>query len=169
MRRALSFIRSTGGATAVEFGLVAAPFIGMLMAILQAGLVFFAQEVLQTSTTDASRLIMTGQAQTGNLTAAQFKTDVCTDASVLFSCSGIYVNVQSFSSFSSMTQENPVSGGSFNSGAMNYSAGNPGDIVLVQVFYQWPIYLGPLNFTLANLGASTRLLVGTAVFRNEPY
>jgi hypothetical protein len=52
---------------------------------------------------------------------------------------------------------------------MNYSAGNPGDIVLVQVFYQWPIYLGPLNFTLANLGANTRLLVGTAVFRNEPY
>jgi Flp pilus assembly protein TadG len=163
-----SFLKNRRGATALEFGLVAAPFIAILIAILEAALVFFAQEVLQTATTEASRLILTGQAQTNNLTQAQFQQDVCNDAAVLFTCSGIYVNVQTFSSFSAMSQMNPLQNGVFNSGSMNYSMGTAGDIMLVQVFYDWPVILGPLNFTLANNG-NNRLLVGTAVFRNEPY
>src|SRR5580704_11877259 len=114
MTRFLSFLQNRRGATAVEFGLVAAPFVGILVVILEAALVFFAQEVLQTATTEASRLIMTGQAQTGNLTQSQFQQDVCNDAAVLFSCSGIYVNVQTFSSFSSMTQMSPMQSGNFN-------------------------------------------------------
>ena len=169
MARFLSFLKNSRGATALEFGLVAAPFLAMLIAILEAGLVFFAQEVLQTATTEASRLIMTGQAQSSNLTQAQFQQDVCNDAAVLFSCSGIYVNVQTFTSFSSMTQMSPLQSGNFNSGTMNYAMGTAGDIMLVQVFYQWPVILGPLNFTLANMNGNYRLLVGTAVFRNEPY
>ena len=51
----------------------------------------------------------------------------------------------------------------------NYNTGNPGDIVVVQVMYQWPVVLGPLSFTLANLSNGNRLLVSTAVFKNEPY
>jgi len=168
MVRFISFLKNRHGATAVEFGVVAAPFLAILIAILEAALVFFAQEVLQTATTEASRLIMTGQAQTSNLSQAQFQQDVCNAAAVLFSCSGIYVNVQTFSSFSNMTQMNPLQGGTFNSGSMNYGMGTAGDIMLVQVFYNWPVILGPLNFTLANNGTN-RLLVGTAVFRNEPY
>ena len=169
MGRLLTFLKDRRGATALEFALVAAPFFAMLIAILETALVFFAQEVLQTATTQAARLIMTGQAQTQNLTAAQFKQDVCNDAAALFSCSGIYVNVQTFSSFSSMTQMSPLQSGNFNSDSMSYGMGTAGDIVLVQVFYQWPIVLGPLNFTLANMNGNYRLLVGTAVFRNEPY
>jgi len=164
-----SIIKDPRGATAVEFALVATPFIALLIAILETCLVFFAQEVLQTATTQAARLIMTGQAQSQNLTASQYQTDVCNYASGIFSCSGLYVNVQTFSSFSSMTQLNPLQNGNFNSNVMNYSLGGPGDIVLVQVFYQWPIILGPLGFNLSNMNGTSRLLVGTAVFRNEPY
>lgn len=168
-RRAANFAADGRGATAVEFALVAAPFFALLIAILETCLVFLAQEVLQTATTQAARLIMTGQAQSQSLSAAQYKQQVCNDAAVLFSCSGIYVNVQTFSSFSSMQQLNPVQGGKFNSGGMNYSMGGPGDIVLVQVFYQWPVILGPLGFNLANMNGNNRLLTATAVFRNEPY
>jgi hypothetical protein len=35
--------------------------------------------------------------------------------------------------------------------------------------YQWPLVLGPLGFTLANLSNGNRLLASTAVFKNEPY
>jgi Flp pilus assembly protein TadG len=169
MAQFFSFLRNRRGATAVEFGLVAAPFVGILIVILEAALVFFAQEVLQTATTDAARLIMTGQAQTSSLTQSQFQQDVCADAAVLFNCAGIYVNVQTFSSFSAMTQLSPLQSGTFNSGTLNYSMGTAGDIMLVQVFYQWPVILGPLNFVLSNMNGNYRLLVGTAVFRNEPY
>jgi len=51
----------------------------------------------------------------------------------------------------------------------SYSPGNPGDIVVVQVMYQWPVVLGPLGFNLSNVGNGNRLLVSTAVFKNEPY
>ena len=70
------FIRQRDGATVVEFGLVALPFLGLLFAILQTALVFFAGQVLQTAVTNASRLIMTGQAQTGGYTAASFQNAV---------------------------------------------------------------------------------------------
>ncbi|HEY5084720.1 MAG TPA: hypothetical protein VII48_09370, partial [Rhizomicrobium sp.] len=59
--------------------------------------------------------------------------------------------------------------GAFNSSLMNFNTGGPGDVILLQVFYQWPIVLGPLGFNLSNMSGNNRLLVGTAVFRNEPY
>lgn len=169
LQRLRRFSKNQRGATAVEFALVATPFIAILIAILETCLMFFAQEVLQTATTQASRLIMTGQAQTQNLSASQYQQQVCNFAAALFTCSGLYVNVQTFSSFSGMTQLNPLQSGNFNSSSMNYSTGGPGDIVLVQVFYQWPVVLGPLGFTISNMNGNYRLLVGTAVFRNEPY
>ncbi|HUO01285.1 MAG TPA: TadE/TadG family type IV pilus assembly protein [Rhizomicrobium sp.] len=163
------FAASAGAATAVEFALVAAPFCALMIAILQTALVFLAQQVLQTATTEAARLVMTGQAQNQNLTASQFQQDVCGFTSALFTCANVYVNVQTFGSFSGMTQMSPLQSGQFNSNLMNYSTGGPGDVVLLQVFYQWPIVLGPLGFNLSNMSGNNRLLIGTAVFRNEPY
>jgi len=163
------FLASAEAATAVEFALVAAPFFALLIAILQTALVFFAQQVLQTATSESARLVMTGQAQNQNLTATQFQQDVCNYAPVLFTCSALYVNVQTFNSFSGMTQMSPLQNGNFNANAMSYSTGGPGDVVLLQVFYQWPVVLGPLGFNLSNMSGNNRLLIGTAVFRNEPY
>ncbi|MDA8049941.1 MAG: pilus assembly protein [Rhodospirillales bacterium] len=154
---------------ALEFALIAIPFFAMLIAIFATGLVFLSQQVLQTATTETARLILTGQAQLGGLTAAQFQQDVCTNAGPLLPCSDIYVNVQTYSSFSSMSMLNPLQNGNFNQASMNYDLGGPGDIVLVQVFYEMPVLAGPLGFTLANMAGNDRLLQATAVFRNEPY
>jgi Flp pilus assembly protein TadG len=160
--------KSRRGTAAIEFAIVGAPFIALLIGIFESALVFFAQMELQSATTQASRLIMTGQAQLQGLSSAQFKSAVCANVPALFDCSQIYVNVQVASSFSTMTQYNPLVNGQFNS-TMNYSTGGPDDIVVVQVFYPWPIILGPLGFNLSNMSGNQRLLVGTSVFRNEPY
>jgi Flp pilus assembly protein TadG len=168
-RSPLSVWRATSGATAVEFALIAAPLFGLLIAILQTSLLFFAQEYLQTATTQASRQIMTGQAQTQGITAAQFKQTVCNNVSVLLSCNGVYVNVKTFTSFSSVTTPTPVQNGVFSSANLGYTLGSAGDVELVQVFYQWPVLLGPLGFNLSNMNGNYNLIVGTAVFRNEPY
>lgn len=60
------------GATAVEFALVAAPFI----AILQTFLVFFAQELLEAVVQQSSRQILTGQTQSQQATQAAFRQTV---------------------------------------------------------------------------------------------
>jgi hypothetical protein len=51
----------------------------------------------------------------------------------------------------------------------NYSPGGPGDIVVVRLFYQWPLIVTGLGYNIANLSGSKRLLTATAAFRNEPY
>ena len=161
--------RDGRGATAVEFALIGPAFIAMLVAMLQMGMVFFLQQLLQTATTQASRLIMTGQAQTANISQSTFLNDICTDAGTLFTCANMSVNVQTFSSFSGMSMANPVSNGTFSSSGLAYTPGGPGDIVLVQVFYQLPVYTAPLGFNLATTNNNMAVLVATAVFRNEPY
>ena len=50
-----------------------------------------------------------------------------------------------------------------------YNPGNQGDIVVVRVMYQWPVFLGPLGFNLANLANGNRLIMASTAFKNEAY
>lgn len=161
------FLGQGEGATAVEFALVAPAFIALLYAIFQTALVFFAQQALQTATLQTARQIMTGQAQAANMTQTQFQAAVCANAAGLFNCSGIYAAVQTFTTFPNVTMYSPISNGKFSGSNMPFSPGAPGDVEVVQVFYQWPVWPGPLNFSLANAG-TTDVIVATAAFRNEP-
>ena len=67
-------IRQQDGAAAIEFGLVAAPFLALVFAIMETAIVFFAGQALETAAADSARLIMTGQAQTQGFDQAKFKT-----------------------------------------------------------------------------------------------
>jgi Flp pilus assembly protein TadG len=158
---------ATAGAAALEFGLVAAPFLALSLAIFETEIVFLAQQDLQAATSRAARQIMTGQAQAQSLTMNQFVQEVCNDA-VWFSCGGLSVNVQKFSTFSSISMTNPVSNGNFSNSNFGFDIGGPGDIIVVQVFYLWPMVAGPFSFDLANVNGGYHLMVGTAAFRNEP-
>ena len=82
--------------------------------------------------------------------------------------SKLSANVQTFTSFGGMTQSNPVSAGTFTTPS-TFTPGGPGDIVLVQVFYELPVSGAPLGFNLATTSSGDAVVVGTAVFRNEPY
>ncbi len=169
-RLARRFLRRQEGAAAVEFALVAVPFLALIFAILETALVFFAGQTLEAAVTDASRLIMTGQAQTANYTQADFKNAVCSRIYGLFDCSGgLYVDVKNYSSFSSISTAQPVNNGNFDSSKITYQAAGPNCIQVVSVYYQWPIYVTMLGNNLANLNGNKRLLAATAVFRNEPY
>jgi Flp pilus assembly protein TadG len=50
------FVRQQDGSAAVEFGMVALPFLGLTFAILETALVFFAGQTLETAVTDSARL-----------------------------------------------------------------------------------------------------------------
>jgi hypothetical protein len=50
-----------------------------------------------------------------------------------------------------------------------FNPGNPGDIVIVRVMYQWPVFMGPLGFSLANLSNGNRLIMASTAFQNEAY
>jgi Flp pilus assembly protein TadG len=169
--RPARFLRDRRAGAAVEFALVLLPFLMVLMTMINSALVLLAGQVLQTSATNAARLIMTGQAQNANDTLAQFKSGICASLTVMFNCaSNLYIDVESFSSFSSISLSNVTNAnGTVNSGGFSYSPGNPGDIVVVRLIYQWPIIASGLTAGLASSANSTNTLVATVAFRNEPF
>jgi Flp pilus assembly protein TadG len=172
LRAAALFARCEEGATAIEFGFVALPFLALTFAILQTALIFFAGQELEAAAANAARLVMTGQAQTAGYSQSDFKNAICTELSSLslFNCSsGVFVNVQSYPSFAQVSPVQPITNNQLDSSKLTYSPGGPGDIVLVSLYYSWPVYVSLLGDNLGNLGSSQRLLVATAAFRNEPY
>lgn len=163
------FVRQQDGSAAVEFSLIAAPFLALLFAIIETAMVFFAGQTLEAAAADSARLIMTGEAQSRGFSQSAFKTEVCNRIYGLFDCAGgLYVDVKSYSSFTAISTASPVSGRTFNT-TMSYSPGTVGDIVVVSLYYQWPIYVSMLGNNLDNLNGGKRLLAATSVFRVEPY
>ncbi|MEA2906752.1 MAG: hypothetical protein QOI12_4139 [Alphaproteobacteria bacterium] len=164
------FVRQQDGAAAVEFGLVAAPFLALVFAIMETAVVFFSGQALETAVADSARLIMTGQAQTQGFSQSAFKTAVCAKIYGLFDCqNGVYIDVKTYTSFGGIANTTPIdaSGNFVNNFA--YQPGGPGDIVVVKLYYQWPVYVSLLGFNLQNVNGGKRLLTATAAFRNEPY
>ena len=168
------FSNNRRGSAAVEFALVAPMFFALIFAILETALYFFAGQVLEIGTQDTARLLFTNQAQ-GVMSQQQFHDNLCNRISVLMSCSSLYVDVKSFSSFTAITSSDladPIdSSGNFVNN-FTYQSSNPGDTVVVRAFYQWPLFVTGLGYNIANIGrgtsSSSRLLTATAAFRVEP-
>jgi Flp pilus assembly protein TadG len=186
------FCKDKAGATAVEFGLVLAPFAMLLFAIIETAIVFFTGQALQTAVTDASRLIMTGQAQSTNVPdgsggtrkygLGEFKGDVCNRFPVITNCTGtLMLDVRTYTSFSSATVATPtkvVDGKTEVDTAQlsSWTPGTAGDIVVVRAVIEYPVIVPILSFLgsnldlkLSNLGNGKRLIMGSAAFRNEPF
>ena len=171
-RRWREFFADKKGTTAVEFALVGAPFIALLVALIQTFLVFFAQQLLETAVNESSRVILTGQAQAQNLSQTQFAQLVCSNVVILFKCSNLMIDVQVAGSWSGANPGAPplTFDGSGNvTNTWQFNPGSQGDIVVVRVMYQWPVFLGPLGFNLANLSNGNRLIMASTAFKNEAF
>jgi len=172
-----AFIGDSKGATAVEFALIAAPFLALIVALMQTFLLFFAQSVLENAVRSSARQVLTGQVQSqdASLTQAQavaaFHQTVCNNSAVLFTCTGLMVDVQVASGWSSAYAGPPTLTYDTNGNVTNnwqFNPGNAGDIVVVRVMYLWPVFFGPIAFNLANQPNGSRLILASAAFQNEP-
>ena len=165
-------IRQQDGATTVEFALIVAPFLALVFAIIETAIVFFAGQTLETANADSARLIMTGQAQTQGFTQSQFKAAVCARIHGLFDCQGgLYVDVKTYTAFANInnTQLPVDANGNLQTGSFGYQPGGPGDIVVVRMVYQWPVFVSLLGLNLSDSAGSNRVIMSTVAFRNEPY
>jgi Flp pilus assembly protein TadG len=163
------FRRNDSGATAVEFALVALPFIALMFAILETSLTFFAGQTMETAVGTAARLIRTGQAQQAGFDVGKFKDQICDQLSPLLSCAGIKVDVRKFTTFDNIDLTVPVDTDGNLDVQENYDPGHGGDIVVVRAYYEWPVFVRLLGNDLATLPDGKHLLVATAAFRNEPF
>lgn len=174
------FGREKDGAAAIEFAIVIFPFLAVLFAIVEVALVFFAGQVLETAVADSARRIMTGEVQKAGFTSDQFKQDVCDRLQALFNCdTGVHIDVKKYSAssggdpnsmFGSADLSQPFDeDGNLDVSEFGFDPGKQGDIVVVRVAYEWPIFVRDFGFNLSTLPNGKRLLMSTAAFRNEPY
>nr|WP_295890105.1 TadE/TadG family type IV pilus assembly protein [uncultured Devosia sp.] len=180
-------MRDERGVTAIEFGLLALPFFSILAAILETALVFLSGQALDSAVQDISRLIRTGQAQRAAVTAAGFKTMICDRSfGLIRDCNNLHVEVNVVSTFSDVDVEPPVnwtcpppSGGQTQAQANaacaawtrpeSYTPGSGSSVVMVQVYYKWPIMVPFGGLGLSNLPDGRRVMGAATVFRNEPF
>jgi len=166
---ARNLLRATEGSAAVEFGMVALPFVLMMYAILELGIVFVTDSVLENATIETGRLVRTGQASAQSMTAATFKTSLCGRMSIFSAdcASRATVDVRVIPQFDT-TPPDPMAGGTFDNGAVTYSNGAPGDLVLVRVWYRQPLLTTFLAQGLSRMNDGAAMLTATTAFRNEP-
>lgn len=164
--------RRREGAAAVEFGMVAAPFFFMLFAILELGLIFVTDSVLENAVLESSRLVRTGQADMENIDAATFKQELCERMSVFQGDCGdrASVDVREITQFRDPAPPDPMADGeTFDEDSLTYLPGEPGSLMLVRVWYRQPVFSPLLRQALARLGDGNAMMVSTTSFRNEPY
>jgi Flp pilus assembly protein TadG len=176
-------IRDDRGAAIVELAAVAAPFIALLLIILEIALAYLAQEALETAAEAAGRSIITGQTQAADTASSatgmtpvqlqeRFRQNACATLPRFLSCANLMVDVQSQSTFSEISASAPTltfnaSGNVTNS--WNYNTGGAGSIVIVRLMYLWPVPPGPLGLNLSNVGNHKRLLMAASVAKSEAF
>ena len=159
------------GVAAIEFAMVAIPFLMMIFAILELGMVFVIDSMLETATTQAGRLVRTGLADQQKFTAARFKTELC-DRMTLFKsdcASRATVDVRVIPQFSAPDPLDPITDGQIDPTKAIFEGGDPGDLILVRVWYVHPLVTPLLNQATSRVGNGKVLLVSATAFRNEPW
>lgn len=176
------------GTTALEFGMVAGPFLAFAFSITGLGLYWFATSQINHAVSTASRQIRTGAAQRENKTVAEFKQLVCDALANFGSCNdNLQVHVQSFDQWSDVSPINCIDSANDGTGlrptagsasdSLTLSAGGASEVVMVTACYKWELAESmPWLFlaakkpdgTTPTLGGAA-LIQATSIFRTEPY
>jgi Flp pilus assembly protein TadG len=167
---ALRFAGDRQGAAALEFALVATPFFMLLFGILEIALVFFASAIIEDGVAEAAREIRTGRLQTAGQTEQDFRAIVCARITTVADCGRLRVDVRVFEDFSASELSAPTGDdGDLDDSNFTFDPGGAGDVIVVRVFYDWPL-LGPGMINgLANMPGNRRLISSASAFRNEPF
>jgi Flp pilus assembly protein TadG len=171
LKRGTGLLGDQRGTTAIEFGILAIPFFVIVGAILETAMVFLASQLLDSAVQDASRLVRTGQAQNANYTISDFQNAICNGLMGIFNCSQLEIKVNTVTDFASATAASPIDPTDPSHWTLvpQFQPGTGSSIVMVQVYYKWPIILNFGGFSLATSSDGTHLMGAVRVFENEPF
>jgi len=170
-RKASAGSRAKSGATAIEFAMIAPIFFMLIFGLVEAGVIFIGQGVLQYATEDVARQIRTGQVQTAGLNKVTFRNLVCSKLSAMLACdSNLTIDVDAFNNFQAANFHPPLdASGHLAANLDNYNPGTACDVVLVRTYYTWKVQTPVLTPFLVNMADNYQLLSSAAAFRNEPF
>ena len=174
------FLRDRRGTYAIEFGLLALPFFGLVCGFMEVAFVSFTSEELQAAMSRAARQVMTGQAQLQTIATPQSfvsrllcPTDGTRVLPSFMDCSKLILDVRLASNFASADMSNTF----YRDAQHKYCLGRPGDIVVARIVYPldaiFPLstynqYIG-LNNDVPSAPGWKHILLSGVVFKTEPY
>jgi len=169
------------GFTAVEFAIVAMPFLMLLFGTLSVCLFYFTNFTLENAVWMASRGIRTGQFQQGQgaysgITTPEdrkkaFKQALCAKAPSYIDCNKVIVLIQSNSGgFGGITQPICATDGTMvDQATAEFNPGGASSVVLITACYPWDFGGRLPFFALNNMKDGSLLLQASVAFRTEPY
>jgi Flp pilus assembly protein TadG len=153
---------SQDGAAAVEFALVAVPFLALTFGIIEVGIDFMVNSQIDAATQKVVENIRSGAVVISGMSASDFKTNVLCPQMVGMTCSSVRLNVETIQQW---TKWNSISKTAITT--QNWCPGGSGDRVLVQVAY--PVPLSTMIWAGSPSLAEPRYYIAAAGFRNDPY
>ena len=185
--------RDEDGIAAIEFGILAVPFLMLLFGILELAIVFFASAALDHGTAQAGRLIRTDQIDHG-LSESQrkeaFREEICENMAVFKDCkTRLIVDLVAHDSdfnavnlpapapydpdFDREAYEAAASGGPAYSGSPppteTFQAAGRDAVVLLRTQYVHQLAIPGWLTRLSNDRGNTRRLTSITAFKNEPF
>jgi len=165
------FSRNRSGTGALEFAIVSVPFLALLLATFETAIIFFANFTMENGVNETARRIRTGEVQQAGMTEADFRQELCDQIGMLLQCTDslLKIDVRKFESFQNVNFPDPLDGGGAFANNFQFDPGEEGDVVLVRVFYSWPVMTPMHGMSMSNMSGNKRLLTAAAAFRNEPF
>ncbi|NCC22802.1 MAG: pilus assembly protein [Alphaproteobacteria bacterium] len=162
--------RETGGATAIEFSIVAIPFTFAIIAVIEVALAYTTGFLLEGGTGAASRMIRTCELQDAADAEADFRAALCSHAVTIPNCQdNVFVETVAMpdDSFMSVSSYEPLfdeDGGMVSRG---FATGGVSDVVLVRTGYYYT-FLTPVLGTAIGGPDARVLFMSTNVLQVEP-
>jgi Flp pilus assembly protein TadG len=159
----------TKGSAAIEFAILALPFMVIIFAIIEIALMFFVDSGLDAALHKTVRQVRVGTANTGAWDLEDFKTRLCTELSYSFSCAeNLKVRSVVVTDMASVSKINPIVNGAL-SVTEDFDIGESGDYVLVQAYLTWSPVLRLYTFAGGKLNDGSYVLGAAELFKNEPF
>ncbi len=137
------------GATALEFAILAVPFLLLVLGTMEVGYDFFVQAALSNAVNVAARSVQVGTAQADASGAAEVKwvtSAVCPALGGLLDCGQLYVSIKNTGGedYYSYIAANPPSLTTMASTSDSICTGGAADMMILQAYYVSPTFLGIL-------------------------
>ncbi len=164
------FLKDRDGTAAIEFSLLAVPFVLTTICIIELGLYFANAFLLESSVNGASRMIQTGALQQTASTDQEdvFAAALCDIVDVVMNCNALQYEVRQLTDFGANSDAAFNDDGNLDEPAFEPASITAGCVALVRVAYRYQ-FITPFFGNIFGAEGTTRLLMATTVFRTEPY
>ena len=185
--------RSSDGAAAIEFAILAVPYFLIIFAIIETFVAFAAEQLVTNAVNTLGRQLRTGQITynlnrpTTDMDITKFRKAFCEEVNIMILCSEaeiatpnkLYIDARTFANFAAIPKTIPrVSTAAFadiDPTSFKFTPGGPSSINMLRAYYRWQVItdlVRPYITTIRPADGSMPsdfLIVATTAFQNENY